>query len=244
VNKIAKDDPFNEAASWAEDRERQRESSVRRAWTVVWVLAAVALLEAFALIALVPLKSVVPYTILVDRQTGFATTIDPTQPARLGSDQALTRSLLVQYVAAREGFDLGTIKSDYRKVMSWSAGSARAVHARDMAATNPDSPLSRYPRGTTLEVRPRSVSELDTNRALVRFDLVQHNPGGRTLAPLTYAAVVDYRFAPRDMSVEERFINPLGFEVTRYRKNPEAIPAAIAVEPVNGPLVERAGVAL
>jgi type IV secretion system protein VirB8 len=229
MNRMQKEDMFRQAASWAEDREQARERSSRRAWLVVWILAAVAVAEALALIALVPLKSVVPYTILVDRQTGYATTIDPSQPARLSADQALTRSLLVQYVAAREGFDIGTVRGDYRKVMSWSSGIARATHARDMAATSPASPFARYPRSTVLEIRPRSVSELDSGSALVRFDIVRSDGEGRAWPPQPFAAVVHYRFVPRQMSVEERFINPLGFEVTRYRKDPEAAPSQPAV---------------
>lgn len=227
MNRMSATKPFDQAASWAEDRETQRERSMRRAWLFVWVLAAVAVLEALALIALVPLKSVVPYTILVDRQTGYVTTLNPAQPAHLGTDQALTRSLLVQYVAAREGFSIGTVRSDYRKVMSWSGGTARAAYARDMAATSPESPLSRYPRSSLVEVRPRSVSELEPGSALVRFDLARSDADGRAYAPVPYAAIVHYRFAPREMSVEERFINPLGFEVVRYRRDPEAAPSTV-----------------
>jgi len=229
---------FEDAGSWADDREARRERSLKRAWLIIWVLAAVAVVEGFALIAITPLKTVVPYTIMVDRQTGYVTTLDPSRPALLGTDQALTRSLLVQYVAAREGFSAAQVRSDYRKVMSWSAGTARAGYARDMTASNPDGPLARYSRTTQIEVVPKSVSELSDKSALVRFDVVRSEGEGRTYPPIHYAAVVDYRFLPRNMSVEERFLNPLGFEVTRYRRDPEAAPAAVAVSTaVNTPPV-------
>ncbi len=217
---------FEEAASWAGDREAQRERSRRRAWLIVWVLATIAALEAFALIALVPLKTVVPYTILVDRQTGYTTMLDPAKPATLGSDEALKRSMLVQYVVAREGFSFAEVRGDYRKVMSWSDGVARASYARDMAATNPDSPVARYGRNNQVTIYPKSVSDLSDGSAMVRYDQVETGADGRASAPIPYAAVVTYRFQPRAMSVEERFINPLGFEVTRYRRDPEAVTIA------------------
>lgn len=218
---------FSEAGSWADDREARRERSLKRAWLIIWLLAAVAVVEGFALIALTPLKTVVPYTILVDRQTGYVTVLDPSRPAALGADQALTRSLLVQYVVAREGFSFAQVRLDYRKVMSWSSGPARASYARDMSSSNPDGPLARYSRANVVEIVAKSVSELSDKSALVRFDVVRSDGQGRTAPPVAYAVVVDYRFQPRQMTVEERFLNPLGFEVTRYRRDPEAAPTAI-----------------
>lgn len=215
---------FEGAARWADDREAARARSRQRAWLLVWVLAAVAVVEGFALIALAPLKTVVPYTILVDRQTGYVTTLDPARPAVLGADQALIRSMLVQYVVAREGFSLPQVRQDYRRVMSWSSGTARASYARDMAATNPDSPLARYGRSAVVEVVPKTVSELSDRSAMVRFDVVHSDGAGRSLPPVPHAAVINYRIQPREMTVEERFLNPLGFEVTRYRRDPEAAP--------------------
>ena len=225
MNKVDKD-IFGEAGSWAHDREADRERSARRAWLIVWLLAAIVVIEGLALIALAPLKTVVPYTILVDRQTGYVTTLDPSRPAALGADQALTRSMLVQYVVAREGFSFAQVRADYRKVMSWSSGPARAAYARDMSSSNPDGPLARYSRWSVIEIVPKSVSELSDKSSMVRFDVVRSDGDGRTAPPVAYAAVVDHRFLPREMTVEERFLNPLGFEVTRYRRDPEAAPAA------------------
>lgn len=232
MNKVEKT-AFSNASSWASDREIDRERSLKRAWLIVWLLAAVAVLEGLSLIALTPLKTVVPYTILVDRQTGYVTALDPKRPVALGADQALARSLLVQYVAAREGFSFAQVRTDYRKVMSWSTGTARATYARDMSSTNPDGPISRYSRSSVVEVVPKSVSELSSTSAMVRFDVVRSDLEGRTAPPLSYAAIVDYRFQPRDMTVEERFLNPLGFEVTHYRRDPEAAPAPVATVPLS-----------
>lgn len=234
MNKVDKT-IFGEAGSWAQDREAGRDRSARRAWLIVWLLAAVVVIEGLALIALTPLKTVVPYTILVDRQTGYVTTLDPSRPPALGADQALTRSMLVQYVVAREGFSFAQVKADYRKVMSWSSGPARATYARDMSASNPDGPLARYSRSALVEIVPKSVSELSSKSALVRFDVVRSDGAGRMAPPVAYAAVVDYRFQPREMSVEERFLNPLGFEVTRYRRDPEAAPAPVPLSSTSQP---------
>jgi type IV secretion system protein VirB8 len=47
-------------------------------------------------------------------------------------------------------------------------------------------------------------------------------------------AVIHFRYSNEPMSLEDRFVNPLGFQVTGYRKDPEAAPPA-AASPVAPP---------
>ena len=101
---------YRDAESWAEDRNAGLERSSRTAWWVAGGAAIIALLEAIALVLLVPLKTVEPYTLLVDRQTGYVQALKPLSRETIAPDAALVRSFLVQYVIAREGFafDLAT----------------------------------------------------------------------------------------------------------------------------------------
>ena len=63
---------YADASSWSEDVNGSLRASRRRAWWVAGTAATIALFEALALVLLTPLKTVVPYTITVDRQTGAA----------------------------------------------------------------------------------------------------------------------------------------------------------------------------
>ena len=58
---------FAEARTWAVDSEHLQRRSHRLAWIIAAVATVIALLEALALVALAPIKTVVPYTLLVDR---------------------------------------------------------------------------------------------------------------------------------------------------------------------------------
>lgn len=217
---------FSEAQSWARDRNDALVRSRRVAWIVAAIAVVVVVIEAIALLVLMPLKTVVPYTLLVDRQTGYVQALDPLAANRIAPDTALTQSFLVQYVIARESFDRATIQSDYRKVALWSADTAASQYTLAMQATNPDSPLVRLPRDTLIETRIRSVSPLSARSALVRFETVRHDRGGLAQAPQGWVAIVTYRFSDKPMTVEDRFVNPLGFQVERYRRNPETAPLA------------------
>lgn len=224
---------FADAASWAKDRNDALRASRRVAWIVAGVLGVIALCEALALVVLMPLKTVEPYTLLVDRQTGFVQALKPLDAQMVSSDRALTQSFLVQYVIAREGFDRDTVQADYRKVGLWSAGTARADYVAGMQASNPDSPLTRYPRGTIVDVAVKSVTTMGQAAAMVRYDTRRRDPGGLVQPAQSWVAIVRYRYAGEPMSVGDRFVNPLGFQVERYRRSMEVLPQP-EMQPVPG----------
>lgn len=231
---------YAEAESWAADVQGSLRASRRIAWTIATVAAVVAGLEAFALAALAPLKTVVPYTITVDRQTGYVATVSGLKPGgALTQDQAVTQSFLDQYVLARETFDATDLQGDYRKVMLWSAGDARATYARSMQKTTPDSPLNLYSPTTTVAVTVKSVSMLSPTTALVRFDTTRRETGSTAAPSQPWAAVLAFRYSNAPMSMGDRFINPLGFQVVRYRRDAET-PAA-AAPPAVAPAAAPAG---
>jgi type IV secretion system protein VirB8 len=200
------------------------------AWLIAGAAALIAILEALALVLLTPLKTVEPYTLMVDRTTGYVQALKPLDKATISPDAALTQSYLVQYVIAREGFDVATLNSSYRKVALFSADSARSTYLQKMQVSNPESPLTLYPRSSIVDVRVKSVSPIGANAALVRFDTVRSDPGVQPRPASAWVAVVRYRYSTAPMSLDDRFINPLGFQVTSYRKDPEALPAAVSDE--------------
>ncbi|HEV2817237.1 MAG TPA: VirB8/TrbF family protein [Allosphingosinicella sp.] len=229
---------YVEADSWAHDRVDALQVSRRTAWRVAAGASLIALLEAIALIVLMPLKTVEPYTLLVDRQTGFVQALRPIDAERIAPDRALTQSFLVQYVIARESFDIDSLQDNYRKVALWSSGPARANYVASAQISNPESPLARYPRSTIVETRVKSVSPVGNNVAMVRFETRRRDAGGQAGPPSAWVAVIRYRYSGEPMSVEDRFINPLGFEVVRYQRNAEALPPVEAAPTVVAPQLQ------
>ena len=228
---------FREAESWAGDKVRDNARSRKIAWIIASVAATIAALEAIALAGLAPLKTVVPMTVLVDRQTGHVTALDPSKPLTLAPEDALTKSMLAQYVIARESLDRSTIAGEYRKVALWSGDSAKSSYFSMMKPGAPDNPLARLPRGISLEARIKSVSLTEPGQALVRYDLSELSDAGATGASTPYVSVIRFRFRDRPLAESDRFINPLGFEIIRYRKDPEVAPPptiAVSQTPPNG----------
>ena len=191
---------FEKAAGWATDTQLSSLRSRRLGWTVAAVAIGIVALLSLALVLLIPLKTVQPITLLVDRQTGFVQAVDPDTPLRVSADEALTQSYLAQYVTAREGFDRATVGIDYRKVALLSAGAARSSYLSEMPAANPASPLRRYTGGTVVGVRVKSVSRLEPGNAIVRFDTQQQSPGGGVAPIQPWIAVVRYTYSRAPMT--------------------------------------------
>jgi type IV secretion system protein VirB8 len=216
--------------SWALSVTGDLERSRRTAWIAACVSAGVAVLLAIALVLLLPLKQTVPLTVLVDRQTGNVEYLDPLDPQSVSADAALTRSFLVQYVTAREGFDAPDFQQDYRKVGLFSAPEVRQQYIASVDAKYPMSPFSALPRGSTVEVDVRSISSLSASRSLVRFTTMQRDGTARPQQAQYWAAVIDWQYSGAAMSEDDRLINPLGFQVTRYRRSPETLPEVLEAQ--------------
>jgi type IV secretion system protein VirB8 len=229
---------YVEADSWAHDRVDALQVSRRTAWRVAFGAGLIAVLEAIALIVLMPLKTVEPYTLLVDRQTGFVQALRPIDAERIAPDRALTQSFLVQYVIARESFDIDSLQDNYRKVALWSSGRARADYVASAQISNPDSPLARYPRATIVETRVKSVSPVGRDAALVRFETRRRDAGGQVGPASAWVAVIRYGYSGEPMSIEDRFVNPLGFQVSRYQRNAEVLQPEPPAAAVAGPQIQ------
>lgn len=219
------------ADSWGRSVIDDLERSRRTAWIVAVVAGVMALLLTIAVVTMLPLKTTEPYTLLVDRQTGHVEALAPLERSVVSPDAALTRSFLVQYVIARESYDFDSLPDDYRKVALWSEGRARERYVALMNSANAANPFADLPRNATIKTEIASVSSLSADRSLVRFTTTQTDPGGQPQTAQHWAAVISYRFSGAAMSAEDRLLNPLGFQVTRYRKDAESLPIVQEVIP-------------
>ena len=220
--------------SWADGPLDRAERSRRMAWIGASIAAAIAFLLAIAVVTMLPLKDTEPYAILVDRHTGYVAALSPLEAHTIAGDAALTESFLAQYVLARESYDAASLQRDYRKVALWSDGDVRRDYVRLMSPNNPDGPIGVYGRDANVQVEIKSVSSLSARQSLVRFVTAHSDRGGNGRDVQHWAAVIDYTFVDGPMTQEDRLLNPLGFQVTRYRRDAETLPQLIEAEQATG----------
>lgn len=216
-----RDEYFAEAQSWAALRSSMAARETRIAWRVAAGASIIALLLAIALLMLLPLKTVQPYVLTVDRQSGAVEPALAVSSGRLTQNEALIQAQLAGYVVARETFDATDLPTQYRRVQQLSSPPAARAYVAQMAANNPASPLRTLGRGDTVSVRVRSVSLISNNAALVRFTASRAPIGQPAAQETNYVAAISFGFNGRPLKASDRFDNPLGFQVTRYRRDEE-----------------------
>lgn len=229
---------FEQAIRWDEDREQSLRTSCRRAWTVAAASAALALLAVAAIALLLPLRRTEPYVIRVDSETGVVDVV-PGYAGTADLPETVLRHLVTEYVTLRERYIPGLAESDYEQVGAYQSGPLNAAWAAAWARSNPDSPLNRYTDDTRVTVQVQSVVFLrrgDPGPDLVQVRLRRATARG----PATdeqgehFVATMTTSFSKPSENVRLRALNPLGFSVLEYRREPElpdATPTAPAMHP-------------
>jgi type IV secretion system protein VirB8 len=220
---------YESAASWAQDTHASLRQSRKTAWIIASVAVGVAGLQAIAMAFLLPLKQSVPYTITVDRETGYVQTARGVDLGPISESEAIAQSFAVQYVLARETFEASDYQDKYRKTLMWSQGPAEGEYLREWDKNNPVGIRNRVRPTTRIKVTVKSVTILGPRSAMVRFDTEQSEGPSSGGMRQPWVASLTYSFSGKPISEQDRFMNPLGYQVATYRRDAETTePTSIA----------------
>ncbi|WP_282611322.1 virB8 family protein [Pelagibius sp. Alg239-R121] len=211
--------------AWEAELYLSKDRKVRYAVIFGIIGYVIAIFEAVALMGLAPLKTVEPITIIVDKQTGEATVSSMVEGSRLNEEEALTQSLLFRYVRDRETYDSLDQQARIRAIDKITKGRAsndlHALYGND----NPMNPLTVNGQARRLTVSVKSVVLQPDNRALLRIEKSLYEAPGAIPVSKAFVITMRYGFDRKGtMSLEERWVNPMGFYVENYRIDEEANP--------------------
>jgi len=231
---------FAEASRWELDRSLQLRQSARRAWWVAIGAATLAAISGAAVATLTPLKRVEPFIVRVDASTGVVDVV-PTYAGTADLPESVTRHLVTEYVVQRERYIPAIAEFDYEQIGAYHSAAMNQQWAAAWQRTNPESPLNRYADGSHVRAQVQAVSFLKQGRGSsavvqVRFLTATQRSAGASEALEHFVATLQVAYGPPSAEVRLRALNPLGFKVLEYRREPEiATPstgrAAIAVIP-------------
>lgn len=209
---------YQGADEWAEEKYRLA-SRRARLWQYVGLGSGViALLLSLSLAGLTPMKTAVPYVIKVDSSSGIVEIIEPLREGTVPGDEALTKYFIVQYLQAREQYERQRFEVDANKVSMMSSGRVFDEYSQEFAPSVEDSPFRLYGDNGTVTIEVRSINFLDADTAVVRLKRSVNRQGERRESDWMITLSFSYLLTPGSES--DRFVNPLGFQVTQYRKDP------------------------
>lgn len=207
--------------SWYRDRY-QRVLVQRKLLATVTLLSLLCTLGlVLALYRMTPLKTVEPFVIQVDQKSGITQTVDPLTVSQLTGNEAVNNFFIVQYIRAREGYNVHDLARNYNlvRVMSESG----KVYGEFLAQADPNNPQSNAARlGSTgiRTVKFKSITYLNPQWVQARL-LIEEKGGG---APQHKIVFLTFEYIKMNLTNEERYINPLGFRVTDYRVDEDGSP--------------------
>jgi type IV secretion system protein VirB8 len=209
-----------EALTYEESMHYLVQKSNKRAWTVAVASLLVSVLLAAAIMLLTPIKTVVPYVIKVNEETGnveIMTSLDnkKTLPFQTVMDKAEAN----RYVMKRIGYHYDTLESDYYYVMLHSTEEVAKVYDKEIRGKN--GRVEKLKDNFTKEVNIISVvpgKSADLNNMTVRakIDVINKNIGEVVDSyKMIYTIVYKY-FNNAELSEKDRLINPFAYKVIDF----------------------------
>lgn len=161
-------------------------------------------------------KSLVPYVIEVEEKSGVPTVVEQLNQSSFTADVTLKRYFIYSFVKAAEGYNPGTFREDYKKLMLFSTPAVFRQIQTKINPRNEKSPATMIGNRGMIEVALKSISFPTPNTAVVRFRLKNVGTVYGFVNNRDMIADIEFKFANLNLSLEERYINPLGFQVTKY----------------------------
>ncbi|WP_317993952.1 type IV secrection system protein TrwG [Bartonella gliris] len=162
-----------------------------------------------------------PLVLRVDNTTGAVDVISVMREHETSYGEVVDRYWLNQYVLNRETYDYDTIQLNYDTAALLSAPTVQQEFYKIYEGENArDQVLSNKARIT---VKVRSIQPNGQGQATVRFTTQQYDSNG-TVGPKQHQiATIGYTYVGAPMKSSDRLLNPLGFQVTSYRADPEIL---------------------
>ena len=212
---------FDKARRFDQDRMVSAERSKRIAWFVAIVASVLACMSVAAVVALTPLKTVEPFVIRVDNSTGIVDVVSAMASAAGSYDEEVTKYFAARYVRAREGYVWSEAEENFRTASLMSNAAEQQRFAAAYRGGNPESPQNVYGRSATSRIGIKSISLINSNVVSVRY--TRTITRGEDVRTTHWVATITYSYTNAPISSSDRLVNPLGFVVSEYRADPEAL---------------------
>ncbi|EJF89659.1 hypothetical protein ME1_00429 [Bartonella vinsonii subsp. arupensis OK-94-513] len=195
--------------------------SRRTAWRVAGVVGIFGLFGMMCGVVGFSQPAPTPLVLRVDNTTGAVDVISVMREHETSYGEVVDRYWLNQYVLNRETYDYDTIQLNYDTAALLSAPTVQQEFYKIYEGEDArDKVLSNKARIT---VKVRSIQPNGRGQATVRFTTQQHDTTGAVGPKQHQIATIGYTYVGAPMKSSDRLLNPLGFQVTSYRTDPEIL---------------------
>jgi type IV secretion system protein VirB8 len=163
-------------------------------------------------------KSFEPYVVELEEKTGVLKVIEHISETKLTADEAVKKFYIYSFLEVGEGYNYITFKADRRRLALLTLPQVYRQMYDKYSTRNENSAVNILRDKGALTIRIKSMVFLTPTIASVRFVVYNNATIGLRIFPKEkhLVANIQFKFSDLQMTQEERFINPLGFQVTKY----------------------------
>lgn len=172
----------------------------------------------------IPIVTVEPFVIQVQPRSGMTQVVNPQTSEELTGNQSINQYFVVRYIKARESVD-GALPFNFEAVRLMSdAQNVFRAYSWEVNQNNPDSYLARSRGAGIRAVKVRAIQRMDRNpdcvnsicAVQVRITVTETDRNSGAATSLSQIVTMEYQFTNVNLTIEERYVNPLGFRVLSY----------------------------
>ena len=215
---------FIEAARIFESSEIERvRKNAKIAWRICGVCLLITGIAVGAVAGLTPLKTVVPFLVRVDNNTGATDIVTMIKNQQQSYGEVIDKANLSAYVKYREGYDWYSVQDTFDATALMSDGALQTELVR-LYKDSPNAPHKVLADKFRINIKILSISFIGKT-AQVRYEktMIPLTADKQVIEPQRYVATITYEYRDEALSDEARLINPLGFTVTSWRTDRETV---------------------
>lgn len=225
---------FQEARSWDVQFSDRVKKSEKTAWMIAGISSGIAFCMALAISVMMPLKTIEPYVVSVDKSTGIVDVISKIDISNNiineSTQEVIDKYWIHKYLLNRESYSWNTIEHAREIVGILSAPQVQVEYANfNNPEKNADAPVSIYGYDISVGIAIKSltfiksevVSGIERKTALIRITKTQSKGSYSVSSHWQVTLTFSYYNTPSAQTI--RYLNPLGFQVVHYRIDPESM---------------------
>lgn len=224
MNKVEKEDfkkYLDEARTWETAKLVDASKSTKTAWYIAAAGMFIGVLGVASTTLMATQEPPLPVVVRVDASTGIVDVMNTLKNGKTNYEESVNKYFTQLYVRYREGYSDELKEDYYYNVGLMSVGVEQQKYFDAFNPKNPRSPINIYGPYAKVKIQIKGTSFIKSNVALVRYIKSIETGAGK---PETshWAATITFKYSSANMNEKDRGINPLGFQVTEYRNDPDA----------------------
>jgi type IV secretion system protein VirB8 len=220
VKATSKGDALEVTRNWFTDRYETLQFQRSMLLVLMVVFSAAIFILSASITYIKSTRTIEPFVIEIEQKTGVPTVVDPVDVIIYSSDETIKKYFIWEFVKLREEYMPAYLDTAQKKLQVMSEGAVYGQY-KSLIRT-PDGPIAKAGKTGSISIQLKSYVPISDKAAQIRFKQTAVYSSGETVLS-DKIVYLEFEFSNLELTVDQRYLNPLGFRVNKYRLEDEKI---------------------